>query len=60
MQFVKDNKQKFETMVLPQSLTNHVIELVHDEIGHNGSTISYVLIKRLYYWKGLKLWSINI
>ena len=26
----------------------------YDELGHNGSTRDYMLIHRLYYWKGLK------
>ena len=27
----------------------------HDELGHNGTHRTYTLLKRLYYWKGLKL-----
>ena len=37
MQYVIDNKQTFETIVLPQSLTNHLLKLAHNEYGHNGS-----------------------
>ena len=29
--------------------------MVHDEFGHNGTHRTYILLKRLYYWKGLKL-----
>ena len=47
------NKQDFETIVLPQYLTNHVLKLAHNELGHNGSTRTYKMLKRLYYWKGL-------
>ena len=25
-----------------------------NELGHNGTHRTYVLLKRLYYWKGLK------
>ena len=28
--------------------------MVHDKLGHNGTHRTYILIKRLYYWKGLK------
>ena len=28
--------------------------MVHDELGHNGTHRTYILLKRLYYWKGLK------
>ena len=41
-------------MVLPQRLTNHALKLAHDEIDHNGSIRTYMLLKRLYYWKELK------
>ena len=30
MGYVMDNKQTFETSVLPQSLTNHVLKLTHE------------------------------
>ena len=28
--------------------------MVHAELGHNRTHRTYVLLKRLYYWKGLK------
>ena len=28
--------------------------MAHDELGHNGTHRTYPLLKRLYYWKGLK------
>ena len=31
-----------------------ILRDVHDELGHNGSTRVYMLVHRLYYWKGLK------
>ena len=41
-------------MVLPQALTSAVLQLAHEGLGHNGSPRTYALIKRHYYWKGLK------
>ena len=29
--------------------------MAHDELGHNGTHRTYILLKRLYYLKGLKL-----
>ena len=29
--------------------------MAHNELGHNGTHRTYVLLKQLYYWKGLKL-----
>ena len=44
----------FEAVVLPQVLTSAVLQLAHEGLGHNGSPRTYALIKRHYYWKGLK------
>ena len=52
--FVEDGKQRFEAIVLPQVLTSAVLQLAHERLGHNGSPRTYALIKRPYYWKGLK------
>ena len=52
--FVEDGKQRFEAIVLSQVLTGAVLQLAHEGMGHNGSPRTYALIKRYYYWKGLK------
>ena len=52
--FVEDGKQKFEVVVLPQVLSNAALQLAHEGLGHNGSPRTYALLKRYYYWKGLK------
>ena len=52
--FVEDGKQKFEVVVLPQVLSSAALQLAHEGLGHNGSTRTYALLKRYYYWKGLK------
>ena len=52
--FVEDGKQKFEVVVLPQVLSSATLQLAHEGLGHNGSPRSYALLKRYYYWKGLK------
>ena len=52
--FVEYGKQRFEAIVLPQVLTGAVLQLAHEGLGHNGSPRTYALIKRYYYWKGLK------
>ena len=31
-----------------------ILRMAHDELGHNGTHRTYTLLKRLYYWKGLK------
>ena len=54
MRNIIDNKQCFHTMVLPQVLITQILRATHDELGHNGTTRTYLLVHRLYYWKGLK------
>ena len=51
---VTDNDKTFETIVLPRALTAQVLKMAHDDLGHNGTHRTYMLLKRLYYWKGLK------
>ena len=52
--FIIDGNDTYETTVIPRSLIPQVLQMVHDELGHNGTHRTYILLKRLYYWKGLK------
>ena len=54
MRNIIDNKLCFHTMVLPQVLTTQILRASQDELGHYGSTRTYMLVIRLYYWRGLK------
>ena len=36
-----------------------VLKLAHDDLGHSDPTRTYMLFRRQYYWKGLKV-SVNI
>ena len=49
-----DYKQRFQALVIPVSYAKIVLKLAHDELGHNGTARTYALIKRMFYWKGLK------
>ena len=51
---ITDNGKTYETIVLPRTLTAQVLKMAHDDLGHNGTHRMYMLLKRLYYWKGLK------
>ena len=35
-------------------LIGHVLDLAHNKLGHNGISRTYAMLKRLYYWKGMK------
>ena len=48
------NGQLFYPIVLPRMLIGHILELSHNKLGHNGINRMYAMLKRLYYWKGMK------
>ena len=52
--YVDDQKQRFEVTVMPQELTGAALFLAHEGMGHNGVPRTYSLLRRTYYWKGLK------
>ena len=52
--YIIDGDNTYETAVVPRALTAQILKMAHDELGHNGTHRTYTLLKRLYYWKGLK------
>ena len=42
------------TIVLPRTLVAQVLKMAHDDLGQNRAHRTYMILKRLYYWKGLK------
>ena len=52
--YVTNGDKTYETIVLPRALTAQVLKMAHDNLGCNGTHRTYMLLKRLYYWKGLK------
>ena len=52
--YVIDGNNTYKTVILPRALTAQVLKMAHDDLGHNGTHRTYMLLKRLYYWKGLK------
>ena len=52
--FIVDGNDTYETTVIPRSLIPQVLHMAHDKLGCNGTHRTYILLKRLYYWKGLK------
>ena len=45
----------YETTVVPRALTRQILWMAYDGLGHKGTHRTYTILKRLYYWKGLKL-----
>ena len=52
--YVVDGDNTYETTVMPRALIAQILQMAHDNLGHNGTHRTYTLLKRLYYWKGLK------
>ena len=52
--YVTDGDKTYETVILPRALTAQILKMAHDDLGHNGTHRTYMLLKRLYYWKGIK------
>ena len=52
--YMTDGDKTYETIVLPRALTAQILKMAHDDLRHNGTHRTYMLLKRLYYWKGLK------
>ena len=52
--YVIDGDNTYKTIVLPRALTAQVLKMAHDDLGHNGTHRTYMLLQWLYYWKGLK------
>ena len=51
--YIDDNKQRFEVVILLQTLTEPALQLAHEGLGHNGIPQTCALLRQ-YYWKGLK------
>ena len=52
--YVIDGDNTYETTVIPRAITAQILQMAHDNLGHNGTYRTYILLKRLYSWKGLK------
>ena len=52
--YVTDGDNTYEAIVLPRALIAQILKMAHDNLGHNGTHRTSMLLKRLYYWKALK------
>ena len=50
---ITDSGQKFLALVIPKSWKYTVLVETHENLGHQGNTCTYCLIKWQYYWKGI-------
>ena len=52
--YMTEGNSIYETTVIPRALIGQILKLVHEDLGHNGTHRTYIMLKRLYYQKGLK------
>ena len=52
--YVVDGNNTYESTVIPRVIIAQILWMAHDNLGHNGTHRTFTLLKRLYYWKGLK------
>ena len=52
--YIEDNKQRFEVVVLPQTLVEPALQLAHEGLGHNGNTMNLCIIKMTILLERLK------
>ena len=50
---VTDSGQKFLALVMPKSWKYTILVEAHDNLGHQGYTCTYCLLKCQCYWKGM-------
>ena len=43
--YIDDNKQRFEVVILAQTLTEPALQLAHEGLGHNGIPQTYALLR---------------
>ena len=54
---VTEGGQAFHTIYIPRtppSIIQSILKAAHDDSGHSGFPRTYSVIRRLYYWKGIK------
>ena len=54
MRKVIDGGHEFHAIYLPNVLIFQVLQIAHDDLGHNGFPRTYVALKRVFFWKGMK------
>ena len=45
--YVVDGNNTYETVIIPRDVTAQILQMVHDNLGHNGTHRTYTLLKRL-------------
>ena len=52
---VIDGGHEFRAIYLPSVLIFQVLWTAHDDLGRNGFSRTYAALKRVFFWKGMKV-----
>ena len=49
-----EERETFRCTFIPEVLRDPLLVLAHNQNGHNGGQRTYMALKRLYYWPGMR------
>ena len=49
-----EERETFQCTFVPEVLRDPLLVLAHNQTGHNGGKRKYMVLKRVYYWPGMK------
>ena len=49
-----EEQETFRCIFVPEVLRDPLLVLAHNQNGHNGGRRTYMALKRMYYWQGMK------
>ena len=50
----KEERETFRCIFVPEVLRDPLLILAHNQNGHNGGRCTYMALKKMYYWPGMK------
>ena len=60
MKYVSDNKQHFEVIVVPLQLASMLLKLAHNDLGHNGTAHTYMILKMQLLLEGHEIFHSHV
>ena len=52
--YVTDSDKTYETVMLPRALIAQILKMAHDDLGHNGTHRTYMLLKKVILLERVK------
>ena len=55
-----EERETFRCIFIPEVLRDPLLVLMHNQNGHNGGRCTYMALKKMYYWPGIRSQVFNI